>query len=61
MADNADIEHVVWLLFRKAVQEHVARADVLPDENEAHYRERAEKAGLVAVVNFIARAYREAA
>lgn len=57
MADS-EIEHIVWLLFRKAVQDHVERAEVRMDENEAKYRERAEKAGLVAVVNFIARAYR---
>lgn len=57
MSETSDVEHIVWLIYRKAVRDHVARDDAPLAESEAQYRERAEKAGLTAVVNFVAKAY----
>jgi hypothetical protein len=63
MADlsDRDLVHIMWLLYRKAVQDHIERAETSLGETEAQYRERAEKAGLVAVANFIAKAYQQEA
>lgn len=55
-------EHIVWLLFRKGMKDECDRIAASPTmwtAGEAAYRERVEKAGLVAVVNFTAKAYQQ--
>lgn len=55
-------EHIVWLLFRKAMKDEIDRIadDPAPwAAGEAAYRERVEKAGLAAVVSLTAKAYRK--
>lgn len=55
--DNIDTVHIIWLLYRRGIQDHIDRNNSALGESEAEYRERAEKAGLVRVVNFIGKAY----
>ena len=50
VVSDADI---LWVLYRMAVTKHVEDAQLLPGETEGEYRKRAEKAGLVAVANFL--------
>lgn len=57
MREAPDLEHIVWLLYRNAIREHIARDTGPAYEGEDKYRERAEKAGLIAVVNFVGKAY----
>lgn len=56
--DNSDVTHALWLIYRNAIKAHIDR-DTPRFETEDQYRERAEKAGLVAVANFVGKAYRE--
>jgi hypothetical protein len=53
---DADLLHVLWLAYRSAIAKHI-ETDKPHAETEAQYRERAEKAGLVAVVNLVGKAY----
>lgn len=53
---EADLLHVLWLAYRAAIAKHI-EADKPRGETEAQYRERAEKAGLVAVANLVGKAY----
>lgn len=54
----ADPEHFIWLAYRLAIAKHIeAEAGQARYETEAEYRERAEKAGLAAVVNLVKKAF----
>jgi hypothetical protein len=56
---DADVLDILWRLYRGAVTKHIDRDELPAGETEAQYRERAEKAGLIAVANFVIRAERE--
>lgn len=58
MTDD-ELMHILWLAYRSAIARHI-EADSPRAETEAQYRERAEKAGLVAVVNLVSKASQSA-
>jgi hypothetical protein len=48
---EADPLHILWLIYRSAIVKHLESAESHLGDTEAAFRERAEKAGIVAVVN----------
>lgn len=50
--------HIVWGAFRKGMSDFIdSEAGKVGNDTEGEYRIRCEKAGLVAVINLVAKAY----
>lgn len=55
--DETEVINALWLVYRSGVQRFID-GDTSAAKSEADYRERAEKAGVLAVANFVGRACR---